>query len=216
MKAVYIRTSTSEQDTARQKQNTDAKIYEDKISGAIPFAERIQGKKLINDIRAKKINEVEVSSLSRLGRKMTDLINLIDFFDQYKVNLIVKDLGLNSYSGGKKNKMFSVVSLLLANMAEMQREEMLESQAQAIAIKRAKGLNYHDSNRKKEDTAETLNKYKNVIKDLKKGVKDAQILKTNYVIYDRNYLNATDKEKTKMLRPISRNTLKKIKNLRII
>lgn len=213
MKAIYIRTSTAEQSTERQKQNTDAKFYEDKISGAIPFVERPQGTKLINDIRAKKINEVEVSSLSRLGRKMTDLINLIDFFDQYKVNLIIKDLGLNSYSGGKKNKMFSVVTLLLANMAEMQREEMLESQAQAIAIKRAKGLKYHNSDRKKEDASLTLEKYNNVVKDLKKGIKDAQILRTNYIIIDKNYLNATDKEKTKMLRPVSRNTLKKIKNL---
>lgn len=214
MKAIYIRTSTAEQDTTRQHTNNDAKIYEDKVSGAIAFAQRPQGVKLINDIKAKKINEVEVSSLSRLGRKMTDLLQLIDFFDQNQVNLIVKDLGLNSHTNGKKNKMFGIVSLLLANMAEMQREEMLESQAQAIAIKKAKGLKYHNTERKKENTTEILIKYKNVLKDLKKGVTDAQILKTNYIVCDTKYINMTDKEKKQFKgRTISRNTLKKIKKL---
>lgn len=213
MKAIYIRVSTQEQNTERQKTNTGAKIYEDKISGSVPFSERPQASKLIADIQAKKIDEVEVSSLSRLGRKMSDLINLIDFFDLHQVNLIIRDLGLNSRINGKKNKMFALVGLMLANFAEMQRDELLESQAQAIAIKKAKGLKYHNSKRKKEDEAATIEKYKNVIKDLKKGVSDAQILKTNYTIIDKNYFNATEKERAKLTRSISRNTLKKIKTI---
>lgn len=214
MKAIYVRTSTAEQLTDRQKINKEGKVYEDKISGTVPFAQRPQASKLINDIEQGKITEVEVSSLSRLGRKMSDLIYLIDYFDSKKINLIIKDLGLSSLTNGNKNKMFSLVSLMLANFAEMQRQEMLESQAQAIAIKKAKGLNYHNTDRKKEDTTELLEKYKNVVKDLKKGVSDAQILKTNYIVYDKNYINLTDKEKkTYKGKAISRNTLKKIKKL---
>ena len=42
MKVLYIRTSTVEQNSDRQKQNNDknCKIIEDKCSGAIPFFER--------------------------------------------------------------------------------------------------------------------------------------------------------------------------------
>lgn len=210
MKAIYVRVSTADQNTERQKKETGVKYYEDKCSGTISFNERPQAIKLLKDIELGKVTEVEVSSLSRLGRKMSDLIHLIEFFNQHQINLIIKDLGLNSRTNGKKNKMFSLVGLMLASFGEMQRDEMLESQAQAIAIKKAKGLNYHDNKRKKEEDTAILEKYKNVIKDLKKGISNAQILKTNYVIFDKNYYNATEKEKPKMTRPISRNTLKKI------
>ena len=49
MKVLYIRTSTVEQNSDRQKQNNDknCKIIEDKCSGAIPFFEREGGKKIL-------------------------------------------------------------------------------------------------------------------------------------------------------------------------
>jgi len=40
---------------------------------------------------------------------------------------------------------------------------------------------------------------------------DVEILKTNYIIFDKSCYNATDKKKLKFVRPISRNTLKKLK-----
>jgi len=103
MKAIYIRVSTSEQNTDRQKINTeDCKIYEDKISGIIPFNERLQAKKLIKDISNGLVDEVEVSNLNRLGRNMKDIISTIDFFNEKKVNLFVKDLNINSLDGERK------------------------------------------------------------------------------------------------------------------
>lgn len=213
MKAIYVRVSTADQNTERQKKETGVKYYEDKCSGTILFNERPEAIKLLKDIELGKITEVEVSSLSRLGRTMHDIVLLLKQFDDLGINLIIKDLGMSSRPDGKKSKMFSFVGLILANVADMQRDDMLEQQAQAIAIKKAKGLNYHDNKRKKEDTTTTLEKYKSVIKDIKKGVSDAQILKTNYTIFDRNYYNATEKEKLKLKRAISRNTLKKIKKL---
>ena len=214
MKAIYVRVSTNEQLTDRQKINKEGKVYEDKISGTVPFAQRPQASKLINDIEQGKITEVEVSSLSRLGRKMSDLIYLIDYFDSKKINLIIKDLGLSSLTNGKKNKMFSLVSLMLSSFSEMQRDEMLESQAQAIAIKKLKGLKYHDKERQKETPETIIEKYKNVIKDINSGVTDAQILKTNYIIFDKNFYNLTEVEKKRYRgKAISRNTLKKIKGI---
>ena len=49
MKVLYIRTSTIEQNSERQRQNTEGncKIIEDKCSGAVPFFERQGGKKIL-------------------------------------------------------------------------------------------------------------------------------------------------------------------------
>jgi DNA invertase Pin-like site-specific DNA recombinase len=51
MKAKYIRVSTEEQNTARQQED-GFKVYEDKISGLIPFAERPKAKRLLEDIES--------------------------------------------------------------------------------------------------------------------------------------------------------------------
>lgn len=214
MKAIYIRVSSKEQNTQRQKTDT-SNIYEDKISGTIPFDERPEGKRLLNHILKSKIKEVEVSSLSRLGRNMIDIIKIIDFFDEHNVNLIIKDLGISSRTeDNNKNKMFNLIGLILSSFAQMTREENLEAQSQSIRIKKEKGLKYHDTQRKRETNEEVLEKYKNALKLIKTGLSDAQILKTNIIVYDKNYYNLTEKQRKNFKgKPISRNTLKKIKHL---
>jgi DNA invertase Pin-like site-specific DNA recombinase len=49
MKVYYLRVSTIEQNTARQMEEIpeDCKVFEDKVSGSIPFAERTKGVTLL-------------------------------------------------------------------------------------------------------------------------------------------------------------------------
>ena len=216
MKAIYIRVSTAEQNTDRQKINTeDCKIYEDKISGIIPFNERLQAKKLIKDISNGLVDEVEVSNLNRLGRNMKDIISTIDFFNEKKVNLFVKDLNINSLDGERKQsqKVFFLLSSIMATVSEMQRNEIKENTKQGIEIAKKKGVYQARPTRAVSDE-KLLEKYKNVVKDIKKGNATAQILKTNFIIYDKEYLALTDDEKKRFKgKTISRNTYKKIKAL---
>lgn len=216
MKAIYIRVSTSEQNTDRQKINTqDCKIYEEKVSGVIPFADRPYASKLIKDITKGLVDEVEVSNLNRLGRNMKDIISTIDFFNQHKINLFVKDLNINSLDGKKKQtQAFFLISSVMAMVSEMQRNEIKENTKQGIEIAKKKGVYQARNRRGKVSNEKLLEKYKNVIKDIKKGNATAQILKTNFIIYDKEYLALTDDEKKRFKgKMISRNTYKKIKAL---
>lgn len=216
MKAIYIRVSTAEQNTDRQKINTeDCKIYEDKISGIIPFNERLQAKKLIKDISNGLVDEVEVSNLNRLGRNMKDIISTIDFFNEKKVNLFVKDLNINSLDGERKqSQAFFLLSSIMATVSEMQRNEIKENTKQGIEIAKKKGVYQARTTRGAVSDEKLLEKYKNVVKDIKKGNATAQILKTNFIIYDKDYLALTDDEKKRFKgKTISRNTYKKIKAL---
>jgi DNA invertase Pin-like site-specific DNA recombinase len=81
MKAKYIRVSAVDQNTERQETNSDKFqfVYIDKISGAIPFLERPQGKKLISYILNGKINEVHISSIDRMGRNILDILTVSEF-----------------------------------------------------------------------------------------------------------------------------------------
>jgi len=216
MKAIYIRVSTSEQNTDRQKINVqDCKIYEEKVSGVIPFAERPYASKLIKDIINGLVDEVEVSNLNRLGRNMKDIITTIAFFNEHKVNLFVKDLNINSLDGEKKQtQAFFLISSVMAMVSEMQRTEIRDNTLQGIEIAKKKGVYQARTTRGAVSIEKLLEKYKNVVKDIKKGNATAQILKTNFIIFDKDYLALSEYEKKRFKgKTISRNTYKKIKTL---
>tara|TARA_R110002049_G_scaffold309094_1_gene516808 strand:- start:241 stop:834 length:594 start_codon:yes stop_codon:yes gene_type:complete len=171
MKAKYIRVSTLEQNTERQQTNSDKFdcVYIDKISGAIPFFERTEGKKLTNDIIYMSIDEVHVSSIDRLGRNILDILTVSEFFNANNVNLYVENIGMYSMVDGKPNPIFKMIISVLGNVAEMERTNMLERQRQGIEIAKAKGKytgRLYGSNMSDEDF---LVKYKKVKQELENG-----------------------------------------------
>lgn len=171
MKARYIRVSTGNQKTARQeaKANKDEKIFLDVVSGSIPFHEREKGKELIKEIEAKRIDYVSVSSIDRLGRNLYDIISTLEFLKNSKVIIKVDNLGIESLIDGKENQAFKLIVSVMANIAEMERESILERQKEGIAIAKAKGVYKGRELGSKESDTDFLSKYKEVVKSLKKG-----------------------------------------------
>lgn len=171
MKARYNRISTANQNLERQiaKQNPDEVLYNDVVSGSIAFAERLRGKELIADIEGGKINYVVVSSIDRLGRNLFDIVNTLEFFNTNGVTLRVDNLGLESLVLGKINPTFNLIISVMANVAQMERETLLERQREGIAIAKAKGVYNGRVKGSTESDAEVLSKYKDVAKFLKMG-----------------------------------------------
>ena len=90
MKAKYIRVSSLKQKLDRQTTSTkDFKLYEDKISGLIPFNERAAGKKLIKDIELGKINYVIIHSVDRLGRNVVEMQKQLNWFIENRVQIVL-------------------------------------------------------------------------------------------------------------------------------
>lgn len=168
-KARYNRISTASQSIERQlaKQNPNEILYNDVVSGAIPFNEREQGKVLIEDVKAGKINYISVSSIDRAGRNLQDIINTISFLDEHDVVLKVDNLGIESRLNGKKNPTFDLIVSVMANVAVMERETLLERQREGIAIAKAKGTYKGRVRGSVESKDEVLQKYKGVVKLLK-------------------------------------------------
>ncbi|OMP29733.1 recombinase family protein [Mangrovimonas sp. DI 80] len=171
MKVKYIRVSTQEQNTARQKKNESEfdRVYMDKISGAIPFFDRPQGKKLVEAINNNKIDEVHVSSIDRLGRSILDVLTVCEFFTNNNVNLHVENIGMDSIANEKPNPIFKMIVSVLGNVAEMERENMLERQRQGIEIAKAKGVYKGRLYGSKMTSEEFLSKYKKVANELNNG-----------------------------------------------
>ena len=171
MKARYIRVSTGNQNTERQleKNHPNEKLYIDIVSGAIPFKEREQGNRLIQDIEADSIKYISVHSIDRLGRNLFDILATLELLNEKKVTLKVDNLGIESLVNNKPNSAFKLIISVMANIAEMERETMLERQKEGIKIAIAKGVYKGRVKGSKESDDQVLAKYKEVVKYLKRG-----------------------------------------------
>ncbi|PQJ31913.1 transposase [Nonlabens arenilitoris] len=171
MKARYNRISTANQNLERQlaKQAKGETIYNDVISGSVLFNKRPKGQELTEDIKSGKITYVSVSSIDRLGRNLIDILQTVQFFTDNGVNLMVDNLGITSLIDGKPNSTFNLIISVMGNVAQMERETLLERQREGIAIAKAKGTYKGRVRGSVEAKEDFLSKYPDVIKSLKKG-----------------------------------------------
>ncbi len=170
MKARYIRTSTLKQNEERQlvRQHAGEKIYIDKISGAVPFNQRPQAQELIKALENGEINYISVSSIDRLGRNTLDVMQTLDSLNKSKVTVKVDNLGLESLVNGKENHTFKLITSVLANIAEMERETMRERQLEGIQLAKLRKVYKGRELGTVETNEEVLQKYPGVIGYLKR------------------------------------------------
>jgi DNA invertase Pin-like site-specific DNA recombinase len=170
-KVKYIRVSTEEQNTGRQEVNAKefTKIYIDKTSGAIQFIERKEAKKLLADIETGIVTEIHIASIDRLGRNIIDILTMVEFFNEKSIKLFVENIGMFSLIDNKPNPSFKMIVSVLGNVAEMERNNMLERQRQGIELAKAKGTYTGRLYGTKMTNEEILIKYKSVVRELKNG-----------------------------------------------
>lgn len=133
MKAKYIRVSTTEQNSARQ-QEEGFKIYEDKISGLIPFTDRPMAKRLLDDVDKGIISEVYVHSIDRLGRSQLDILQTIKMLTEKGVNVVAQKEGLHTMVDGKENPYSKVILGIMATFAEFEVNQKKERQREGIRM----------------------------------------------------------------------------------
>ena len=171
MNARYNRISTTNQNLDRQtiKATDNELVFNDVVSGSVPFIEREQGKKLIEAVNDGNINYITVSSIDRLGRNTLDILQTIELFNNKGVTLKVDNLGIESMTNNKSNQVFNLIVSVMGNVATMERETLLERQKEGIAIAKANGTYTGRVKGSKETPQQLLTKHKQVVKYLKAG-----------------------------------------------
>lgn len=169
MKARYNRISTSTQKLDRQtaKANSNELLFNDVISGAVPFSERPQGIKLVEAINSGNVNYISVASIDRLGRSTVDILQTIAMFTKNGVTLKVDNLGIESITNGNPNQVFKLIISVMSNVSEMERQTLLERQKEGIAIAKANGTYKGRLKGSVNTNKEILAKHKIVVKYLK-------------------------------------------------
>ena len=154
MKAKYIRVSTKEQNTDRQE-DFDGLTYIDECSGSIPFKNRAEAKKLLDN---KEITEVHVHSIDRLGRNTLDIMQTIQNFTSKGINVISTKEGLQTLIDGKENPIAKMMIGILGTLAEFELSRIKERQSEGIAKAKERGVYSRSRKRGAEGTEVFVNK----------------------------------------------------------
>ena len=169
--AKYIRVSTTEQNIARQRDKR-YKNYVDKCSGSIPFDERPEASKLIDDVLNKKIEHIVVHSISRLGRSTIDILKTIEYFTKLGVCIEAEKEGFRTLDRNKReNATAKMVISIMATLSQWELEMASERRLEGIAKAKERGAYSANGGRKADNPAEWITKPKQVkiIKRLNAG-----------------------------------------------
>src|SRR5213075_2715896 len=144
--AIYIRVSTSKQDTDNERRELKAvaersgwqivKVYEDAgISGAKGRDKRPGLDAMLKAVNAKEFDMIATWSLDRLGRSLTDLLSILQSLHDKDVGLFLHQQGLDTTTTAGK-AMFQ----LLGVFAEFERGIIRERVNAGLARARANGV----------------------------------------------------------------------------
>jgi DNA invertase Pin-like site-specific DNA recombinase len=168
-KARYIRQSSKSQTNLRQlaKAHPDETLFIDVISGSVPFAERPEGKKLIESVESGSITYLTFHDLSRAGRSTIDVLTTLSFFQSKGVVVKIDNLGLESIVNSKVNPIFNLITTVLSEINSLERSTLLERQAEGVYQAKLRNV-YKGRVKGTTDSPEaTLEKHKRTIKALK-------------------------------------------------
>jgi DNA invertase Pin-like site-specific DNA recombinase len=144
--AIYLRVSTSKQDTDNQRRELEAvtkrsgwqlvKVYQDAgISGAKGRDKRPGLDAMMKAVNAKEFDMVATWSVDRLGRSLTDLLSILQGLHDKGVGLFLHQQGLDtSTTAGKA--MFKMLGVF----AEFERGIIRERVNAGLARARANGV----------------------------------------------------------------------------
>ena len=174
MKVKYNRVSTLQQTGDRfsvDKDNYDLTLL-DKISGSVPFKDRPKGKELTKLVDEGKVQELIVEEFSRLGRNTGDVITNLQWLDEKGVNVIVRNIGLQSRPNGQRNPIWKMISSVMSSLYEMELENIKERTMVGRQVYVQNGGRLGRPNGSNETETEFLKKEhtQRIIKSLKKGL----------------------------------------------
>lgn len=111
MRIKYNRVSTLQQSGDRFSIDTDNYdlVLMDKVSGTISFKDRPKGQELVKLVDEGKVTELIIEEYSRLGRNTGDCLKTLEWLEGKNVNVIVRNLGIQSRPNGNKNPIWKLM-----------------------------------------------------------------------------------------------------------
>jgi DNA invertase Pin-like site-specific DNA recombinase len=141
--AYYLRTSHYLQNIGTQVDKIEEgwKVYKDEgVSGRVDFQDRPSAKRLLNDIRQRKIDRVIVLRLDRLGRSTSNILETIKTISlEYKIPITSLNEGITTLNDkGEITPMTGLLINVLSGLSEFFYHSLREKIL--AGVERAKGI----------------------------------------------------------------------------
>lgn len=141
---IWSRVSTNGQDNQRQILNLKEvaiqkkwivkRTFEEKVSGTVKSTDRKEFNKLLDYALQYGIKMVLISEISRIGRRVVDILNVVETFHQKGIALYVQQFNMTSLNDDKENPVFMLLLQMLSIGAEMENNLRKERQREGIAL----------------------------------------------------------------------------------
>lgn len=175
----YSRVSSLSQQFERQSINLNIvaqekgwhvrRTFQEKISGTVKSGSRNEFKALLEYIDKTPIQVVMVSEISRIGRKVVDVLNFVELLHEKGIALYIQQFNLLTQENGKENPIAKMLLQMLSIGAEMENNQRKIRQIEGIQLAKLKGVYNGRVNGSKSNPSLLLNKYKNILDLLDKS-----------------------------------------------
>lgn len=141
---IWSRVSSQSQDNKRQVENlksaavekgwTVKRVFEETVSGTVKSTDRKVFNKLLEYTEQTGIRLVLISEISRIGRKVVDILTVVDTLHSRGIALYVQQFNMVSMENGKENPVVMLLLQMMSVGSEMENNLRKNRQAEGIAI----------------------------------------------------------------------------------
>lgn len=176
---IWSRVSSLSQDNLRQVSNLKQvasekgwnvkRVFEEKVSGTVKSTERKEFSKILEYTAQYNIKLVLISEISRIGRKVVDVLNVVDTFHRNGIAIYVQQFNMVSMENGKENPMVMLLLQMMSIGAEMENNLRKIRQAEGIQLAKLQQKYSGRTIGSRANKDAQLEKYADVVDLLKKS-----------------------------------------------
>ena len=176
---IWSRVSSQSQDNLRQTLNlkqvatekgwTVKRVFTETVSGTVKTTDRKEFNKMLEYVETNGIKLVLVSEISRIGRKVVDILTTVDTFHKKGIAIYVQQFNMLSLQDGKENPMVMMLLQMLSIGAELENNLRKERQREGITLAKLQQKYVGRREGSMANKENQLAKYKDVVDLLKKS-----------------------------------------------
>ena len=169
---IYSRVSSLGQDNERQIINLKTvaqgkgwhvrRTFQEKISGTIKSGSRSEFKSLMDYIDKTPVQVVMVSEISRLGRRVVDVLNFVELLHEKGIALYIQQFNMLTMENNHENPIAKMLLQMLSIGAEMENNQRKIRQIEGIQLAKLKGVYNGRVKGSRTSVKVLIDKYQNV------------------------------------------------------
>lgn len=150
------------------------RVFANKVSGAKAVTERPEIVEMVEYIKNNDVKRVVCLEISRLGRNTLEALKVINYLNEHRVSLYVKNYNLETLVDGKVNPVASLICTILLEIGSLERNSIIErttsGRNQYIAKCREQGIKMGRPASYRKSDAAYKEQYAKEISLLRKGI----------------------------------------------